>query len=250
MLSILKHKVNFCQKNSNKERQQYSNCILDMREKKDAELGITNFVSANKFLDLCVSSLNYKHTAFLGGLWSPSKPSCWEKRMSFCLWRSQSRYPISRGWKSRIIWYSSKWKHLHCHLFSFLSLSCWNWITQRSPNMSLMAVDSYKTRVLQKLGTCLLLCKLSTFSIVPPWMSLSALHMQPHADTDHWQEKHLWIIFPGLCITILGFLSGQSEPSCMSLVQNGRLKRCLSRSKQTNSSITKKRQKTLLFNCL
>lgn len=138
---MLKQKVNLCQKKKkpNKERWQYSNRILHVREKIDVEFGITNFIPANKFLDLCVSSINYKHTVFLGGLWSPSKPSCWETWMSFSFQRSQSRYPISRGWKSRNIWYSSKWKHLHCHLFSFLLLSCWMWITQRPPNTSMMA---------------------------------------------------------------------------------------------------------------
>lgn len=95
---------------------------------------------ANKFLDPSVSFLNYKHTEFLGSLWSPSKPSCWETWMSFSFWRSQSRYPISRGWKNSNIWSSSKWKHLHCHLFGFLLFSCWMWITQRHPNMSVMAV--------------------------------------------------------------------------------------------------------------
>lgn len=128
-------------KKSNKERWQYSNCILDVREKL-----MLNLVSANEFPDLCVSSLNYKHTAYLGGLWSPSKPSCWEMWISFSFWRSQSRYPISRGCKSRNIWYSSKWKHLHCHLFSFPLLNCWMWITQQPPNMPVMAVCSWRAQ--------------------------------------------------------------------------------------------------------
>lgn len=72
-----------------------------------------------------------------------------------------------------------------------------------------------------------------------PLNVVPAFHMQPHADPYHWCEKHLRIFFPGLYITILGFLSGHSEaggtviPGCMSLIQNGRHKRCLSISKQT-----------------
>lgn len=161
-----------------------SNCILGLRQKTDAEFGITDFVPANKFLDLCASPLNYKHMAFLGGLWSPSKPSCWGTRMSFSFQRSQSRYPVSRGWKSRNIWYSSKWKHLHCHLFSFLLLSCWMWITQRPPSVSAMAVYMLQNRVLQ--NWCALPVALEVkhvFSTKLPWTRLSAFPMQPYAET-------------------------------------------------------------------
>lgn len=84
--------------------------------------------------------------------------------VSFSFQRSQSRYSISRGLKSRNIWYSSTWKHLHCHLFSFLLLSCWMWITQWPPHISDGCVYWYKT-VLQKRCTCWLFWKLNTWSL-------------------------------------------------------------------------------------
>lgn len=62
--------------------------------------------------------------------------------MSFSFQRSQSSYPVSRGLKSRNIWYSSTWKHLLCHLFSFLLLSCWMWITQWPCHMAGMAANT------------------------------------------------------------------------------------------------------------
>lgn len=141
MLSVLKEKVNICQKQPTKKDDSVPTASRMWGRKL-----MLNLVSANEFPDLCVSSLNYKHTAYLRALWSPSKPSCWEMWVSFSFWRSQSRYPISRGWKSRNIWYSSKWKHLHCHLFSFSLQSCWVWITQRPPNISVVAVCSQRAQ--------------------------------------------------------------------------------------------------------
>lgn len=191
-------------KKNPKGRWQYSNCILDAREKIDVEFGIANWVPANKFLDPSVSFLNYKHIEFLGGLWSPSKLSCWETWMSFSFWRSQSRYPISRGWKNSNIWSSSKWKHLHCHLFGFLLFSCWMWITQRHPNMSVMAMYT-----LRKLSPAQVTCAFVALEIkhllfrFPLNVPVCISHATPcWFFTTSGVKKTCEPFFPKLCITV------------------------------------------------
>lgn len=146
MLSVIKEKVNICQKQTDKNNPTKKDDSIPTASLMWGRKLMLNLESANECPDICVSSLNYKHTAYLGGLWSPSKPSCWEMWISFSFWRSQSRYPISRGWKSKNIWSSSKWKHLHCHLFSSPLLSCWMWITQPPPNMSVIAVCNWRAQ--------------------------------------------------------------------------------------------------------
>lgn len=130
--------------------------------------------------------------------------------LSFSFQRSQSRYSMSRGLKSRNIWYSSTWKHLHCHLFSFLLLSCWMWITQWPPHVSDGCVYWYKT-VLQKRCTCWLFWKLNTWSL----QSSLEFAYDSHA-TLCWYLPLVWKtlanhFFPGLCMTLLGFSSGQAD---------------------------------------
>lgn len=127
-------------KKSNKERWHYSNCILDVREKIDVEFGICKWMSRYLcfFLKLQAHSISWGFMITIKAILL--------RNVNFSFWRSQSRYPISRGWKSRNIWYSSKWKHLHCHLFSSPLLSCWMGITQRPPNMSVMAVCSWRAQ--------------------------------------------------------------------------------------------------------
>lgn len=108
----------------------------------------------------------------------------------------------------------------------------------------------YKTQPRKSNAHCLLLCKLNTRTLykAPLDMPVCISHAAPCWNS-HWCEKHLRAIFPGLCISLSGFLSGRSEPVAHSFLAACHWyrtdeTRCLSRSKQANSSITKKAENT------